>query len=196
MLDVLKPPEQLLSDFDVDVIISDDGLQHYALSRDIEIAMVDGVRRLGNNKLIPAGPLREPQSRLSSVDFIVVNGGNAKNNEFSMQLQPNNPISLSKMSQELNTKDVVAFAGIGNPKRFFDTLEQQGFILRKTVEFEDHQKYSQTLISSISEGLPIIMTEKDAIKCKRFAKPDWWYLPVDAKLSSEFDKELLGRLTN
>ncbi|RYV01821.1 tetraacyldisaccharide 4'-kinase [Shewanella sp. OPT22] len=191
-----KAAHQLLNDFDVDIIISDDGLQHYALGRDIEIAIVDGVRGLGNNRLIPAGPLREPKKRLSSVDFVVVNGGSSKVHEFSMQLKPSKPISLCDQSQELCRNDVVAFAGIGNPQRFFDTLIQQGFELEETVEFEDHQKYTQIQISSISDSLPIIMTEKDAIKCKSFAQPNWWYLPVDAKLPSNFDKELLERLTN
>ena len=190
----VQAAQQLLNDYDVDIIISDDGLQHYALGRDVEIAIVDGERRLGNKKLIPAGPLRESEHRLKSVDFTVINGGVANQHEYSMQLQPSNPISLTSSVEELTHKEVVAFAGIGNPQRFFDTLSEQGYKLHRTVEFEDHQKYNLEQISDISSELPIMMTEKDAIKCKTFAQPNWWYLPVDAKLPIEFEQQLLARL--
>ena len=190
----VQAAQQLLSDYDIDIIISDDGLQHYALGRDVEIAIVDGERRLGNKKLIPAGPLRESENRLKSVDFTVINGGVANKHEYLMQLQPSNPISLTSSVEELTYKEVVAFAGIGNPQRFFDTLSEQGYELHRTVEFEDHQKYNLAQISSISSDLPVMMTEKDAIKCKKFAQPNWWYLPVDAKLPIEFEQQLLARL--
>ncbi len=190
----VKAAEKLLEDHDVDVIISDDGLQHYALARDIEIVIVDGVRRFGNNKLIPAGPLRETEKRLDSIDFTVVNGGKVKGDELLMELIPDLPVSLVSSLDKLHDKTVAACAGIGNPQRFFDTLTKQGFVLEKQVKFEDHQKYSLSKIASVSDSLPILMTEKDAIKCKEFAQDNWWYLPVDARLSNEFDQQLLIKL--
>ncbi len=190
----VQAARQLLREHDVDIIISDDGLQHYALGRDIEIAIVDGDRRLGNKKLIPAGPLRESEGRLKSVDFTVVNGGNAQEPEYLMQLQPSEPLSLKTSAEVLSRQEIAAFAGIGNPQRFFDTLSQLGYKLGKTVEFEDHQEYNLAQISDISGNLPIIMTEKDAVKCKAFARPDWWYLPVNAKLPKEFEQQLVKKL--
>ncbi len=186
----------LLNIADVDVIISDDGLQHYALGRDIEIAILDGERRLGNQKLIPAGPLREPVSRLSSVDFVVINGGHASISEFLMTLEPSAPIALKPDHKSLLKSDrIVAMAGIGNPQRFFNTLIQSGYDCFQTHEFADHQAYHQDALSQLAIDKPLIMTEKDAIKCKQFAQSNWWYLPVDARLTKKFDDQLLKKLS-
>ena len=186
----------LLANNDVDVIISDDGLQHYALARDIEIALVDGERRYGNQCLIPAGPLREGLWRLKSVDFIINNGGPAQQNEVLMSLTPGPLVQVSQSDSEPLpiAQDVVAMAAIGNPQRFFNTLTQLGYNLANTVEFTDHQAFSATELHRLSGEHPLVMTEKDAVKCRDFAESHWWYLPVNAKLTPEFDHALLSQL--
>ncbi|WP_394131074.1 tetraacyldisaccharide 4'-kinase [Shewanella maritima] len=192
---------RLLSEFDVNVIISDDGLQHYALGRDIEIALVDGERRYGNQCLIPAGPLRESISRLQTIDFVINNGAKAQGDEVPMILEPCPPLPVSpSVSREDipadfdNNQPLVAMAGIGNPQRFFDSLTSQGFNLASTQAFEDHQAYSEASLIAVAGGHGLIMTEKDAVKCRGFAHKNWWYLPVNAKLTQEFDQTLLRRL--
>jgi tetraacyldisaccharide 4'-kinase len=179
---------------DVDIIITDDGLQHYALARDIEIAVVDGQRRFGNQKLMPMGPLREPLSRLKEVDFIINNGDYA-NNEVTMLLQPQackavdgRHAALPKLSK------VNACAAIGNPQRFFDTLETQNYQLSKQVAFADHYAFNSEDFTQFSNNLPLLMTEKDAVKCLKFALPNWWYLPINAQLPDSFQQQLLQKI--
>ena len=189
--------QTLLQQGDIDVVICDDGLQHYALGRDIEIALIDGERRLGNGMLIPAGPLREGPWRLNNVDFRLCNGGVARQNEFPMALEPTGLIALTDSARSIAPvagDKVAAMAGIGNPERFFTTLTQQGFELAVTRSFDDHQTYYAEDVDSLAPGLPLLMTEKDAIKCRGFAKQNWWYLAVDAKLAPEFDLQLLDKL--
>ncbi|MBS6032616.1 MAG: tetraacyldisaccharide 4'-kinase [Pantoea sp.] len=177
--------EALLKQGPLDVIITDDGLQHYALQRDREIVVVDGVRRFGNGWWLPAGPMRERASRLSQVDAIVVNGGQAQHGEIAMQLQPG--LATHLLSGETRPVDqldpVIAMAGIGHPPRFFTTLKQLGITPVAEVAFADHHAYSQDELARLtSDGQPLLMTEKDAVKCRQFAQPNWWYLPVDARL--------------
>ncbi|PKG75456.1 tetraacyldisaccharide 4'-kinase [Shewanella sp. GutCb] len=189
---------QLLSDFDVDIIISDDGLQHYALARDIELIILDGERRLGNGMLLPAGPLREGCWRTSTVDHVIVNGGAAKANEQQMRLQPTLWHSVSANRSQLKAPEpeqaVVAMAGIGNPSRFFDTLSDLGFRPDKVQAFDDHSAYTEAELTAFAGEHPLLMTEKDAVKCREFAKDNWWYLAVDAKLPPSFDQQLLARI--
>ncbi|MCF1430610.1 MAG: tetraacyldisaccharide 4'-kinase [Shewanella sp.] len=187
----------LLACGDVDVIICDDGLQHYALGRNIEIAVIDGERRLGNGLLIPAGPLREGSWRLETVDFRLCNGGQAGIQEIAMSLNPARLLPVQSGNDAVPPKageTVVAMAGIGNPGRFFATLIEQGFRLAKTKAFDDHQPFTATDIDSLSTFQPLLMTEKDAIKCRGFAKQHWWYLAVDAKLGPDFDTQLLQKV--
>ncbi|QBF84387.1 tetraacyldisaccharide 4'-kinase [Shewanella maritima] len=194
----------LLANHDVDVIISDDGMQHYALARDIEIALVDGDRRYGNEWLIPAGPLREGTSRLESVDFIINNGGPAQDGEALMTLAPLKPAAVVSLAANMpknvqaecfdKQQPICAIAGIGNPQRFFDSLVNQGFNLTRTQAFDDHQAYSAEQLQGFSQDTALLMTEKDAVKCRAFAQQHWWYLPVNAKLTAEFDQALLSRL--
>ena len=188
--------QALLSEFDVDVIISDDGLQHYALGRDIEIALVDGERRYGNHCLLPAGPLREGLWRVNSVDFIINNGGPAYDGEVLMTLEPAPLCQInSLLHHEFSQQDsVVAMAGIGNPQRFFSSISQLGYKVVQTVEFADHQTFDAKQLNALSVQHSLLMTEKDAVKCRDFAQSNWWYLPVNAKLNSEFDHALLSRL--
>ncbi|MCL1143135.1 tetraacyldisaccharide 4'-kinase [Shewanella gaetbuli] len=196
--------QKLIDDFNVDVIICDDGLQHYALERDLEIALVDGARRYGNECLIPAGPLREGLWRLNSVDWIINNGGPlVADNNMNEQLMLLEPAPLQAVNTDLATEFVapnfddecVAIAGIGNPQRFFDSLTQQGFNVVKAVAFEDHQAYQAKTLNALAKQSPLLMTEKDAVKCREFASQNWWYLPVNAKLSKEFDHQFMSRVT-
>ncbi|MGF1736111.1 tetraacyldisaccharide 4'-kinase [Photobacterium satsumensis] len=187
-----------LIESDVDVIITDDGLQHYALARDIEIVVIDGQRRFGNQQLIPLGPLREGCDRLQEVDFLICNGGSAEDNEIPMQLLPSDLVNL-KTGERLDVSrlqgDVVAMAGIGHPPRFFNTLEQLGITPVKCQPFADHQAFSEQELQQLSEqGQHLVMTEKDAVKCHTFAQPNWWYLPVDADMPAEQADSLINRI--
>lgn len=185
----------LLAAAPLDLIITDDGLQHYALARDIEIVVVDGERRFGNGWWLPAGPMRERAGRLKQVDAVIVNGGQAGNGEIAMTLQPGEAINLrsgaSCPAAELSP--VVAMAGIGHPPRFFTTLRQHGVDIVQAVPFADHQAYSEASLTTLTPGNePLIMTEKDAVKCRAFAHDNWWYLPVEARLAAE---PLLQKIT-
>jgi len=190
----------LVEHHNCNVIVCDDGLQHYRLKRDIEIVVVDGVRLFGNGCLLPMGPLRETQQRLGSADYVVFNGKPddsvlmQRKNHYSMDLVPTNLINLAdstlkKPLKEL-TSSVVALAGIGYPQRFFDLLNTNGIKLEKTLSFVDHHQFSE---QDIPQGV-VLMTEKDAVKCQHFAQPDWWFLPVNAKLSEQFRLQILEKL--
>ena len=184
----------LIEEHQCDVVISDDGLQHYALQRDVEIVVIDGQRRFGNALLLPMGPLRESRQRLASVDFKVTNGGKAQTEEYLMSLEPGQLVNVKYPQQtkpvaSIN-RTVVAAAAIGNPQRFFDLLTTKGVKIKETLIFGDHHLYTE-------HDLPqetVIMTEKDAVKCRDFAHDDWWYLPVSAKLTEHFKSDFLERL--
>ena len=184
---------------DVDVIISDDGLQHYAMGRDIEIAVIDGARRLGNGLAFPAGPLREPKSRLKEVDFIVNNGGPTEGDEILMTLSPAKFVHLNSGKEYSVDKwpmhnQVHAIAGLGNPNRFFDLLLRLGFEFDKNP-FPDHHKYNKRDLYYL-DHLPILMTEKDAAKCKHFNNSKIWYLSIESKIESQFIDRLEEKLND
>ncbi len=175
-----------------DVIISDDGLQHYALQRDIEIAVIDGVRRFGSGFLLPAGPLREPLKRLQQVDLVVVNGL-GDGDEHRMTLQQGDAHNLQDPDricalQGFRSQRVHAVAGIGHPERFFRALQQAGLQLDSHT-FPDHHAFRPEDIR-FGDGRSVIMTEKDAVKCRHFATQDDWYVPVEASLSGKFREQL------
>ena len=191
--------QALQSGGNIDVIVTDDGLQHYALARDFEIVVVDGERRFGNGWWLPAGPMRERAGRLNSVDAVIVNGGSASGNEIAMQLQPGAALNLKTgQAQPLSAFDqVVAMAGIGHPPRFFNTLAQQGVMPIRQLAFADHQAYSEAELRALTTGSQaLIMTEKDAVKCRQFAQDNWWYLPVDAQLSAAPAAELINKIAS
>jgi tetraacyldisaccharide 4'-kinase len=191
----VQAAQYVLKNFPCNIIISDDGLQHYALERDIEIAVIDGERRLGNGFCLPAGPLREPKQRLEEVSFIVCNG-KARVDEFPMQLKPgclhNAKTSQTIAVNDFPSKKIHAVAGIGNPQRFFQLLRELNFTVIEHA-FSDHYRFSSADLR-FAEDLPIIMTEKDAVKCQAFADSNYWYLPVTAELTEEFKALLLIRL--
>ncbi len=184
----------LLKYHDCDVIISDDGLQHYAMQRDLEIVVIDGVRRFGNGFCLPAGPLREPPSRLQAVDLIVLNGGFPRTGEILMQLEGKTLCNLAQPTQcqslsSLQGEQVHAIAGIGNPGRFFARLREAGMRVEEHP-FPDHHRFmAQDLV--FNDDKPVVMTEKDAVKCQKFALPHHWYLPVTAQLEKGFADHLL-----
>jgi tetraacyldisaccharide 4'-kinase len=191
--------QALLAAHDLQIIITDDGLQHYRLARDVEIVVIDGVRRFGNGWWLPAGPMRERASRLKSVDAIIVNGGVPRAGEIPMQLRPGMAVNLKtgeKRSVSLLT-DVVAMAGIGHPPRFFATLESCGVQPVKTVALGDHQALSAADVQAIAtHKQTLVMTEKDAVKCRAFAEENWWYLPVDAVFDDEQAPRLIQKLVS
>ncbi|MGA9333793.1 MAG: tetraacyldisaccharide 4'-kinase [Rudaea sp.] len=181
----------------VDVIIADDGLQHYRLRRNVEICVIDGARRFGNARLLPAGPLREPVARLGNVDFRVCNGVNAGAGEVPMQLVGDSAVNIGDPQRQRALLDfsgqrVHAVAGIGNPQRFFSRLRAYGIDLVEHA-FADHHAYCADDLS-FGDDAAVLMTQKDAVKCVAFARASWWYVPVAAKLPPEFLDAVAGRL--
>lgn len=182
-----------------DVVITDDGLQHYRLARDIEIAVVDGERRFGNRWLLPAGPLREPVSRLGRVDAIAINGGSfldgVRAPQYSMRLQGATFRSLrdprlSAPPERFRDVAVHAVAGIGNPQRFFRQLRSLGLDVRPHP-FPDHYAFAADDLAFAGDE-PVLMTEKDAVKCLGFVRDNYWYLPIDA----DVDPQLAQRVAD
>jgi tetraacyldisaccharide 4'-kinase len=182
------------ADPDVNVVILDDGLQHYRLRRDLEIAVVDA-RGLGNGFLLPAGPLREPAWRLRTVDAVVANGASRKE-DFTMLLIGD---TLHRMTDARERQPLKAFAGqkvhavagIGDPKRFFLQLGAAG-IKVQPHPFPDHYAFTPRDLE-FGDGLPVLMTEKDAVKLRHAARPEWWVLPVTARLDAAFGNWLLRK---
>jgi tetraacyldisaccharide 4'-kinase len=167
----------------VNVLISDDGLQHYRLRRDLEIAVVGS---FGNGFLLPAGPLREPRSRLKTVDWVVttnLEGDTVHRMADSRERQP---------LKAFAGKKVHAVAGIGDPERFFSYLAAAGVNV-VPHPFPDHHPFTPKDLEFGDEA-PVLMTEKDAVKLRSASRPNWWVLPVAAKLDPAFGAWLLGRL--
>lgn len=186
----------LVEQFDCNIIVADDGLQHYALGRDIEIVVVDGARLFGNQYQLPAGPLREPLSRLHDVDFIVHNGGELST-EFTMNLSQGHAINLTDPSttMELSAftdQTVHAIAGIGHPERFFTQLTEAGLAV-SPHPFSDHHPFQKEDLE-FNDDKPILMTEKDAVKCQSFSQKNMWYIPINATISGRLNEQLLDKL--
>lgn len=193
----VEAAKHLLAHHDCDVIISDDGLQHYALRRDIEIVVIDGDRRFGNGYCLPSGPLREPQTRIQEVDFVVVNGGKElQQGEFAMQCQGQTWVNLLTAEQQpasyFQRTACHAIAAIGNPNRFFAQIKAAG-IDAQNHPFPDHYVFTADDLQ-FNAGQPLLMTEKDAVKCVKFAQANFWYLPVTAQLPAAFSQQLLNLL--
>lgn len=196
-VDRVKAVSALLHAFPAcDVVISDDGLQHYRLRRDIEIVVVDGVRQFGNQQLLPAGPLREPVSRLSKADFVIANGGGISS-AYTMTLEPSNwaAVQNQAVTAELDMfagQVVHAVAGIGHPARFFDTLRH---LQVNVIEhpFPDHYLFTMQDFY-FNDDAPIVMTAKDAVKCEIFANEKMWFLQVFPNIEQSFWTALEKRL--
>jgi tetraacyldisaccharide 4'-kinase len=191
------------------VLVSDDGLQHYALARDVELCVVDAARGFGNGWLLPAGPLRERPSRLATVDAVVVNAGDgnalhpslalipARTARFTMKLEGREFRNILNPEHRVGPgyfsgRRVHAVAGIGNPQRFFSQLQALG--LEFTAHpFPDHYRFSASDLA-YAGAEAVLMTEKDAVKCRRFAAQTHWELPVDAVPESALGELVLRRL--
>lgn len=177
------------------IILSDDGLQHYALARDIEIVVIDGERRFGNGYTLPCGPLREPIDKIHQVDLVIVNGiqSDCEDNEFFMTVTGDTVINCvtqeERLLSEFKGLECHALAGIGNPKRFFTLLEQHQLVIESHA-FTDHYQFMAHDII-FTDDKPILMTEKDAVKCLSFATEQHWYLPVKAQPQQAFTDKLL-----
>ncbi len=183
--DRVQAVRYLLDKHQSQVIISDDGLQHYRMGRAIEIAVIDGVRGVGNGLCLPAGPLRESVKRLHSVDFVVVNGG-AWPGGYRMDLRPGEITQLvsgKMIPVAALSHPVAAVAAIGHPQRFFAALQALG-ITFNAYSFADHHQFQPNELTFPEKT--VVMTEKDAVKCKAFATDDMYFLPVDAVVCSEF----------
>ncbi|EXJ11769.1 Tetraacyldisaccharide 4'-kinase [Imhoffiella purpurea] len=181
---------------DCDILISDDGLQHYRLQRDLEVVLVDAERGFGNGRCLPSGPLREPTGRLESVDLVIYKAA-AEAPEPAMRLVPGELVSLghpesTRPLSALAGVRVCAVAGIGNPGPFFASLREAGLDPTERP-YPDHHDFSAEEVAAWPH-LPVIMTEKDAVKCAPYARGDHWYLPVEAELDASLLDDLLSKL--
>ena len=192
-VDRVRAAQYLLSRCDCDLIIADDGLQHYNLQRHVELLVLDGDRLLGNRLCLPAGPLREPLARMEQVDLILINTSSATLPElcegagvhgpgqFCFSLQPSDLISVNGSLQPApGAGRVHGVAGIGHPERFFNTLRGLGYDVIGHP-FPDHHPFTLADIT-FDDDLPVLMTAKDAVKCTAFATDRHWYLPVTAEV--------------
>lgn len=197
----VEAAQVLLEEYECDILISDDGLQHYALERDVEIAVVDGVRGLGNGYCLPAGPLREAPRRLTEVDFVIINGSDAsigyRHRSYRMDMKAAQLVNLAQpeIARSLASfigEKVYAMAGIGHPGRFFALLKDKGLTIHRHA-FPDHHRYTEADLRFTGEK-PLLMTEKDAVKCRKFAKENHWYLVVEARPDPAFAERLAALL--
>jgi tetraacyldisaccharide 4'-kinase len=192
----------------VDVIVADDGLQHLRLARDCEIVVIDGSRGFGNGRMLPAGPLREPVSRVAGADLIVINGAVEHSSlrsvgiaiqarALQMTLLFGNAVRLDgeespRSLEDFRGRPVHAVAGIGNPARFFRDLRARGLDVIEHA-FADHHPFAPHDLS-FGDALPVLMTEKDAVKCASFADSRLWSIPVAATFAEAQTSELLDRV--
>ncbi len=191
-LDRLKAARAAVS-AGADIVVADDGLQHYALRRDVELLVVDGMRRWGNGRMLPAGPLREPLSRLAEVDVVIVNGGQPAAGEIGFVLRLGAAVSLAgdkpRLPGSFAGQQVHAVAGIGNPARFYDALTALGIDV-VAVPVPDHGRVDLVALRRATSG-PILMTEKDAVKYPECRDPQVWYLPVDVQMHPGTEERLM-----
>lgn len=185
------------------IIISDDGLQHYRLQRDVEIIVCDSVKGFGNSALLPAGPLRESKNRLKTVDAVVSNGGIVNNelllavNPIEMQLESTafyNALD-NRIKSDVQTflhQKVLAIAGIGNPSRFFNQLRLLGLDFQSRA-YSDHYAFKVEDFEDVEADI-VVMTEKDAVKCRSFARANFWVLPVNAVIKNDLLAIVLNKL--
>lgn len=193
----VRAVDYLLDNYEVDVVLSDDGLQHYKLARDMEIVVVDGVRRCGNGYCLPAGPLREQPQRMAECDFVVCNG-EAQPGEHAMQLSGSWLVSVTdtrvtRPLSEFNGQAAHAVTAIGHPQRFLQQLNAAGLVCERHF-YPDHYLFSGDEFT-FADQLPVLMTEKDAVKCQQFSREqlrNCWYLPVDARLDAAFEQAFLA----
>jgi len=186
----------LLEHHQCNIIICDDGLQHYALDRDLELLVVDALRRYGNRRCLPAGPLREPLIRMRNVDMIVCNG-HPGHGEYRMDYDAGPVYAVRDEHKHMNLDawkgtTVHAVAGIGHPARYFNMLRVRGLDIIEH-EYPDHHRFTPADIR-FGDSLPVLMTEKDAVKCTHFAGEEHWYLSLVVKMDSTFEHRFANLL--
>ena len=201
---------ELAQNTDCDIVISDDGLQHYAMSRDMEIVLLDRARGVGNGWLLPVGPLREGRSRLDTVDLVIENTGFCQSADASSQvsdssptdycLRATEPYQINDANQLLkDATEVKLISGIGNPQRFYDTALGLGLAVSSVHWFPDHHNFSAEDFQSFRPHDVVIMTEKDAVKCQGLVSPEqsknWYVLPITAVISDSVEKSIINQLT-
>lgn len=195
--DRVAAAQALIADAGCNLLIADDGLQHYRLRRALEILLIDARRGFGNGRCLPAGPLREPRARAQAADILVHNGGREDDGQPRMLLRPLRAINLVDPRQtralaQFAGAPVTAVAGIGHPEQFFALLEQQGLrILRRP--YPDHHGFRREDCQQWPAGV-VLMTEKDAVKWRPFASAEHWFLPVAAQPNAAFLAALKPRL--
>lgn len=178
------------------IVLSDDGLQHYRMQRDIEVIVVDGERQFGNQMMLPAGPLREPLSRLNMADFVVVNNGHL-DGAYNMKLQPKKWVCMANQATRpldcWSAVSVHAVAGVGNPGRFFQTLH--GWCGEVSEhQYPDHYQYQSGELD-YPDSMPVLMTAKDAVKYEEFANERHWYLDVDVLVEADMLERILQKIS-
>lgn len=195
---------------DANIVISDDGLQHYKMARDIEIVLLDAIRMFGNGWLLPVGPLRELPARLNSVDLTIVNSGSFSSTPSAKQLANKQPdytlsasapynliepnLTLPKATQDTQV-DVHLVSGIGNPERFLNTVESMGYKVNSTLWYPDHHHFTVSDFDQLEQDALVLMTEKDAVKCRAFARKNWFALPISAQISASVESEIIQLVT-
>ncbi len=186
---------------DCDVVISDDGLQHYAMARSMEVVLLDQQRGVGNGWLLPVGPLRESKKRLQSVDLVLQNAGFSENSSLDYRLASSSPYHISEQTLLADTsKKVHLISGIGNPQRFMDTSKGMGLEVDSCNWLPDHHNFTLDDFAQYSDTDIVVMTEKDAVKCIDLLKPEhrasskWYVLPIEARISSSVEQQILAKI--
>ena len=195
--DRVQAAEALLHHHGCDVVVSDDGLQHYRLGRDLEVVVIDSARGLGNGHCLPAGPLRESRRRLRHVDMIVANGGPSWLTPYYFTLKVKRAWSVcdpgvTRQLNDFSGLQVHAVTGIGNPDRFFAALRRFGMEV-VAHPFPDHHPFTEQDIT-FDDDLPVLMTEKDAVKCRGYANERHWAVPAETVLTAETERALGARI--
>ncbi len=183
----IQSAQHLLEHTDCDVLVADDGLQHYALQRDLEIIVIDAQKLHGNGFCLPAGPLREPECRIDTDAFALYNREQESDDGKSFTLKAGNFVALGNLTEQgteaFAGREVLACVGTASPERFFRTLTALGLKLNTRVFADHHQFVAQDFKNT--GNLPIVMTEKDAVKCTEFGLKNAWYLPVETQLPDQ-----------
>lgn len=189
----------LLDQANCDIFVCDDALQHYSLATDVSIALIDAGTRFGNGFCLPAGPLRERSARLDSADLQLIKGAGPET-EFSMRYEFKQVVNVRDDDNRraidfLKQGKVIAIAGIANPDGFFDMLRQLDIDF-DALSFPDHHPFTEQDFRTIEEeAVPLVMTEKDAVKCRGFARGNWWYLPIETIISKPFVAKLTDAMS-
>ena len=187
----------LLNKEDIDCVISDDGLQHYALGRQIEVVLFDGTRGVGNGFLLPAGPLREPLTRIREADFILANGASLPWSDYVVQARLGTVVNAAtgevRQLDSFKNEAVFAVAGIGNPGRFFALLSEHSISIRR-MPFPDHHPFCSEDFNFLKSSSTVMLTEKDAVKCCHFMDERFWIVKIEMHLPDNFSQSFLAKV--